>query len=457
MKRYCKNIRLDKDWIMACMLECFSDKWKRRDVAGFLAGYQTGQPLSVKAVSRLIQEKRSNVDPLLERAAEDLAREIKERDVHFPEIHYSMRYDGNSGKLREIGVESIKQQIYNYVAVNALKELFERKIGKYQCASVQGRGQVYGKNAIERWIRKNPDKTRAGAKADVRHCYPSINTRKLMRFLRKQVKNDDLLYLVETLIASYKQGLSIGSYLSQWLCNYYLSFAYHYAQQKLFKVQKRRGQEKRTRLFYKIIFYMDDILILGPRKVDDKMGILAEAGVTGQAAAQAVSRILNQEIKCAQAAGLTVLYCIGEKSEEQARFLFIMLIRFFREELGLEIKPNWKLFQVDYIGKDGKHHGDCIDMMGYKIYRDRTEVRRSIFLRARRAYLRLRKQVQRRMEIALDLAYRCISYYGWFKNSDSNHFKKKYGIEQLMKYAKRRVSIESKIHNRTAGGQLAAA
>lgn len=65
MKRYCKNIRLDKDWIMACMLECFSDKWKRRDAAGFLAGYQTGQPLSVRAVSRLIQEKRSNVDPLL--------------------------------------------------------------------------------------------------------------------------------------------------------------------------------------------------------------------------------------------------------------------------------------------------------------------------------------------------------------------------------------------------------
>ena len=51
---------------------------------------------------------------------------------------------------------------------------------------------------------------------------------------------------------------------------------------------------------------------------NDKMGILAEAGVTGQAAAQAVSRILNQEIKCAQVAGLTVLYCIGEKSEEQA-------------------------------------------------------------------------------------------------------------------------------------------
>ena len=50
---------------------------------------------------------------------------------------------------------------------------------------------------------------------------------------------------------------------------------------------------------------------------NDKMGILAEAGVTGAAAAAAVNRILNQEIKQAIARGLDVLYCIGEKSEEQ--------------------------------------------------------------------------------------------------------------------------------------------
>lgn len=50
---------------------------------------------------------------------------------------------------------------------------------------------------------------------------------------------------------------------------------------------------------------------------NDKAGILAEAGVTDTAA---VNRLLNQEIKCAQAAGLKVLYCIGEKSEEQERW-----------------------------------------------------------------------------------------------------------------------------------------
>ena len=51
---------------------------------------------------------------------------------------------------------------------------------------------------------------------------------------------------------------------------------------------------------------------------NDKMGILAESGVDPVVAAGAVNRILNAEIKAAQAAGLTVLYCIGEKSEEQA-------------------------------------------------------------------------------------------------------------------------------------------
>ncbi len=50
---------------------------------------------------------------------------------------------------------------------------------------------------------------------------------------------------------------------------------------------------------------------------NDKAGILAEAGVTDT---DAVNRLLNQEIKCAIARGMNVLYCIGEKSEEQEQW-----------------------------------------------------------------------------------------------------------------------------------------
>ena len=60
-----------------------------------------------------------------------------------------------------------------------------------------------------------------------------------------------------------------------------------------------------------------DTLIGHCEERNDKSGILAEAGVKDTAA---VNRLLNQEIKLAIARGLNVLYCIGEKSEEQAEW-----------------------------------------------------------------------------------------------------------------------------------------
>lgn len=50
---------------------------------------------------------------------------------------------------------------------------------------------------------------------------------------------------------------------------------------------------------------------------NDKTGILAEAGVCDSAA---VNRLLNKEIRIAVENGMSVLYCIGEKSEEQERW-----------------------------------------------------------------------------------------------------------------------------------------
>jgi triosephosphate isomerase len=50
---------------------------------------------------------------------------------------------------------------------------------------------------------------------------------------------------------------------------------------------------------------------------NDKMGILAEAGVVDT---KAVNRLLNQQIKLAVSSGMKVLYCIGEKDTELDRW-----------------------------------------------------------------------------------------------------------------------------------------
>lgn len=63
---------------------------------------------------------------------------------------------------------------------------------------------------------------------------------------------------------------------------------------------------------------------------NDKAGILAEAGVTDL---EAVNRLLNREIKCAIARGMTVLYCIGEQSEELDRWQEVLSAQL---EIGLQ-------------------------------------------------------------------------------------------------------------------------
>lgn len=57
---------------------------------------------------------------------------------------------------------------------------------------------------------------RYAGQCDISKCYPSIDRYKLMEFLRKYIKNEPLLELIEMLIMTFDTGLSIGSYLSQY-------------------------------------------------------------------------------------------------------------------------------------------------------------------------------------------------------------------------------------------------
>lgn len=80
---------------------------------------------------------------------------------------------------------------------------------------------------------------------------------------------------------------------------------------------------------------------------NDKGGILAEAGVTDTAA---VNRLLNREICAALSQGLKVLYCIGEKSEEQEKWqevlgaqLDIGLEGVDRSKVVIAYEPVWSI------------------------------------------------------------------------------------------------------------------
>lgn len=97
---------------------------------------------------------------------------------------------------------------------------------------------------------------------------------------------------------------------------------------------------------------------------NDKAGVLAEAGVVDT---DAINRLLNQEIKCAINRGMTVLYCIGEKSEEQdawqevlGKQLEIGLRDVDKSKVVIAYEPIWSIgpgktpADKDYITKIAK-------------------------------------------------------------------------------------------------------
>lgn len=197
MRRYCKRVDIeDEGFCLSAVRDFLRGKSGRREVQALLGEYGGEEEL-----------------------ARSLAAEIRERRVTVAPIQYFNRIEPINGKHRIIGRETPKHQCFDYIAVNGLAEMLMAKIGDYQTASIPGRGQIFAKHAIEKWIRE--PRARYFIKLDIRKFYPSIDQDVLRAMLARDVKNEALLYLVGVLLDQFPHGLNIGSFLSQYLANYY--------------------------------------------------------------------------------------------------------------------------------------------------------------------------------------------------------------------------------------------
>lgn len=105
-------------------------KRKRPDVAKYLLGRTSS--MSLQAMKRLLRdtdERDLMVSGLVRTVAESLRYEIQNRELKVEPIQYGWRRDGINGKLREVGVESVKQLILDEIASEGLDELWRRKLG----------------------------------------------------------------------------------------------------------------------------------------------------------------------------------------------------------------------------------------------------------------------------------------------------------------------------------------
>lgn len=379
MKRLCKDVDItDRGLISQAVYHCLQKKYKRNDTIKFLSGFTVLTGDQIRYI--LHRGGKTALRWIVERVIDTVGEEIINRNVTFPPIWYRTKVDGSSGKVRRIGIQNIKQQLYDYIAVEAMGPFWKR-FGEYQYASIKGRGTTKGMKVIRRWLQNTS--LRYFVKLDVRRCFESIDHEKLMAFLQRHIKNEPLLWLVQVLINSFESGLSIGSYLSQYLCNAYMSIIYHHVKEDMYKM--RRGA--RVNLIHRCMIYMDDILLIGSRKRD-----------------------MEKAIKNVVA---------------------------LADDMGLEIKPNYQTRAID---------GNCIDMLGFRVYRTHVEIRKSIFIRVRRAYKKIRKAPTVR------IARKCISYYGYLKYSDSRRIEKRWKVKSAIRKCKGVIQGESKIFQPATAG-----
>lgn len=141
-------------------------------------------------------------------------------------------------------------RITHHAIMNVMKPIFLNVFTKDTYSCIEGRGIHCAFNNLRRAL-KDVTNTQYCLKIDIQKFYPNVDHAVLKSLLRKKVKDNDLLWLLDDIIDS-APGLPIGNYLSQYLANFYLSYFDHWIKEEMKQVNYFR--------------YADDIVILGSNK-----------------------------------------------------------------------------------------------------------------------------------------------------------------------------------------------
>lgn len=237
-------------------------------------------------------------------------------------------YDGVSRKKREIIVPTDKEQIIHHMLMNVFEPVVMKGFYEHAYGSIKGRGAELCKSYIERDIR-NKSQIKYFLKMDIRKYYNSINTQILIRKLREVIKDKKYLEVLEEVINVQPIGLPLGFYTSQMLAQFYLKDFDRFVKEEL-----------KAPFYYR---YVDDIVIHANSK-----------------------RYLH-----------TVEHAI---------------IDYLNNELALDVNNKTQVFRFSYIDRNGKQRGRDLDFLGYRFFRNKTILRKSVMLKSTRKAKRIYKK-----------------------------------------------------------------
>lgn len=331
-------------------------------------------------------KKRHNLKQYLENIdfyAQELSNMLRYKTFRPSPYGKFLLKDGLSKKERTISTTRFfPDQCVYWALLNVAGPILRRGTYAYSCAGIKGRGTLFASKRIRSWFDGDPKQTKYCLKIDIKHFYPSIDNEILKRFIRRLIKDSDVLNLFDSII-DLERGIPIGTVLSPYFADVMLQSLDYLIKQKL------------NGLCRYYIRYADDMCIFSNNKKN--------------------LRKVLEEIKTHLAG------------------------------INLKLKENYQIFLVERIesrGKNkGKRHGRRVDFCGYAVSHVNARVRKGIALRIIRT---CRKLAAGRYTVKM--CRRFMSYNGWLKHSCTTEFKRKYIYGKIkIKRVKEVISNESKI------------
>lgn len=153
-------------------------------------------------------------------------------------------------KEREIFRLPFKDRVVHHAIMNILEPIWTSIFITHSYSCIKGRG-IHGTLKHLKRDLQNYENTTYCLKLDIRKFYPSIKHDILKTIIRKKIKDNKLIYILDGIIDS-APGVPIGNYLSQFFANLYLSYFDHWMK-----------EDKKVKCYYR---YADDIVILAGDK-----------------------------------------------------------------------------------------------------------------------------------------------------------------------------------------------
>ena len=141
-------------------------------------------------------------------------------------------------------------RITHHAIMNILEPVFVSIFTTNTYSCIKGKG-IHAALADLRKALTDQPATQYCLKLDIKKFYPNIDHAILKQLLRRKLKDQDLLWLLDEIIDS-APGVPIGNYLSQYFANFYLTYFDHWIK-----------EVKGVKYYFR---YADDIVILSDNK-----------------------------------------------------------------------------------------------------------------------------------------------------------------------------------------------